>query len=63
MIARQRSVATRVQVGTAVGGRVSQWSRHRRELLGGLLLLAPALLILLGLVIYPFFYAIWLSFL
>ena len=46
-----------------VGGRVAQWSRQRRELLGGLLLLTPALLILLGLVIYPFFYAIWLSFL
>jgi ABC-type sugar transport system permease subunit len=32
-------------------------------MLGGLMLLSPALLILLGLVVYPFFYAIWLSFL
>jgi ABC-type sugar transport system permease subunit len=63
MIARQRSVATRAQVGTAVGGRVAKWSRQRRELIGGLLLLTPALLILLGLVVYPFLYAIWLSFL
>jgi ABC-type sugar transport system permease subunit len=46
-----------------VGGRTALWSRHRRELFGGLLLLTPALLILLVLVIYPFFYAIWLSFL
>ena len=62
MIARQRSIATRVQVGTAAGERVSRWSRQHRELLGGLLLLLPALLILLGLVVYPFLYAIWLSF-
>jgi ABC-type sugar transport system permease subunit len=63
MIAKQRSIATRAPVETVAGGRVGQWSRHRRELIGGLLLLTPALLILLGLVIYPFLYAIWLSFL
>jgi ABC-type sugar transport system permease subunit len=63
MVTKQRTIAARAPVGTAVGGRVALWSRHRRELLGGLLLLTPALLILLVLVIYPFFYAIWLSFL
>ena len=63
MLAKQRSIAARPPVDTIAGGRVAQWSRHRREVIGGLLLLTPALLILLGLVIYPFFYAIWLSFL
>jgi ABC-type sugar transport system permease subunit len=33
-----------------------------RESLGGVGLLMPTLLILLGLVLYPFFYAIWLAF-
>jgi multiple sugar transport system permease protein len=33
-----------------------------RESLGGMALLAPTVLILIGLVLYPFFYAIWLSF-
>lgn len=63
MIARQKSVAVRVPVGTVAGSKPAYLSRHRREVLGGLLLLAPALLILLGLVVYPFVYAIWLSFL
>jgi ABC-type sugar transport system permease subunit len=31
-------------------------------MLGGLLLLSPALIILIGLVVYPFTYAIWLGF-
>ena len=33
-----------------------------RESLGGIGLLAPTVLILIGLVLYPFFYAIWLAF-
>jgi len=33
-----------------------------RESLGGMALLAPTVLILIGLVLYPFFYAIWLAF-
>ncbi|PYN43653.1 MAG: hypothetical protein DME00_26630 [Candidatus Rokuibacteriota bacterium] len=33
-----------------------------RESLGGMGLLAPTVLILIGLVLYPFFYAIWLAF-
>jgi len=33
-----------------------------RESLGGMGLLAPTVLILVGLVLYPFFYAIWLAF-
>jgi ABC-type sugar transport system permease subunit len=58
---RQHSITEAAPLGTAVGKRTGL-SYQQRELLGGLLLLAPALLILLGLVIYPFFYAIWLSF-
>jgi multiple sugar transport system permease protein len=57
-----RSIAARVPLGTVLGGKLTRLSHYRRELLGGLLLLSPALLILLGLVAYPFFYAIWLSF-
>jgi ABC-type sugar transport system permease subunit len=63
MIAKQRSIATKAPSEALVGGRLAQLSRSRRELIGGLLLLAPVLLIMLGLVVYPFFYAIWLSFL
>jgi multiple sugar transport system permease protein len=37
-------------------------SVHRQEALWGLALLLPAILVLLGLVAYPFFYAVWLSF-
>ncbi len=37
-------------------------SVHRQEVLWGWTLLGPAILILLGLVAYPFLYAVWLSF-
>ncbi len=37
-------------------------SVHRQEVLWGLILLIPVILVLLGLVAYPFFYAVWLSF-
>lgn len=63
MVARHKSIAVPAPVGTAAARKPAWLSRHQRELLGGLLLLSPALLILLGLVVYPFFYAIWLSFL
>jgi ABC-type sugar transport system permease subunit len=63
VIARQKAPALQTPVGTEVSSRVTKLSRYQRETLGGLLLLAPALLILLGLVIYPFVYSIWLSFL
>jgi len=62
VIARQRTIVTRVPIGTAAERKPVRLSRAQRELIGGLLLLAPALLILIGLVVYPFFYAIWLSF-
>lgn len=62
MVARNRSVTIPLPLGTATAGKPTFWSRYRREVLGGLLLLSPALLILTGLVIYPFVYAIWLSF-
>lgn len=62
MTASHRSIAARVPLGTIFGGKFIRLSQYRRELLGGVLLLSPALLILLGLVVYPFFYAIWLSF-
>jgi multiple sugar transport system permease protein len=62
MITRPRSIATPVPIETVSGRKPAFLSRYRRELLGGMLLLSPALLILLGLVAYPFFYAIWLSF-
>jgi ABC-type sugar transport system permease subunit len=51
-----------VPIGTAAERKPVRLRRAQRELIGGLLLLTPALLILLGLVVYPFFYAIWLSF-
>ncbi len=62
MIARRRSMAVEAPFEIGVVRKPVRLSRYRREIIGGLLLLAPALLILLGLVIYPFFYAIWLSF-
>ena len=62
MLVKDRSVTVPLPLGTATEGKRAFWSRHRREVLGGLLLLSPALLILTGLVIYPFVYAIWLSF-
>lgn len=62
MITKNHSIAVPRPLETAPRGKRAFWSRHRREVLGGLLLLSPALLILTGLVIYPFVYAIWLSF-
>ena len=62
MVARDRSITATLPLGTAIEGKRAFWSRYRREVLGGLVLLSPALLILTGLVIYPFLYAIWLSF-
>jgi len=56
---RHRSVAVTLPSQTVVRPRFS--ARSREELWGKLLLL-PTVLMLLGLVLYPFFYAIWLSF-
>ena len=62
MLARQRTITTRVPLGTAAEKKPARLRRAQRELIGGLVLLVPALCILIGLVVYPFFYAIWLSF-
>jgi multiple sugar transport system permease protein len=56
---RDRSVA----VALPTPGRAARWPSVRtRESLGGMGLLLPTVLILIGLVLYPFFYAIWLAF-
>jgi multiple sugar transport system permease protein len=56
---RPRSVA----VALPAPARPARWpSARAREALGGMGLLAPTVLILIGLVLYPFFYAIWLAF-
>jgi multiple sugar transport system permease protein len=58
-VAIRRSVAVALPART----RPARWPSDRvRESLGGVGLLAPTILILLGLVLYPFFYAIWLAF-
>jgi multiple sugar transport system permease protein len=62
MTARPKSIAATMPLGPAFVAKLRHLSHHRRELIGGMLLLSPALLIMLGLVVYPFFYAIWLSF-
>ena len=59
MAIRHRSVA----VTLPAPARPARWpSARTRESLSGIGLLAPTVLILIGLVLYPFFYAIWLSF-
>ena len=59
MAIRHRSVA----VALPAAARPARWpSARTRETLGGIGLLAPTVLLLLGLVLYPFFYAIWLAF-
>ena len=55
----QDSVAVALPVP---GGRARRSSARTREAIEGMGLLAPTVLILLGLVLYPFFYAIWLAF-
>jgi ABC-type sugar transport system permease subunit len=56
---RHRSVA----VALPTPARPVRWpSARTRESLGGMALLAPTVLLLIGLVLYPFFYAIWLAF-
>ena len=59
MATRHRSIAVALPLPA---GRARRLSGRTREALGGMGLLAPAVLILLGLVLYPFFYAIWLAF-
>src|SRR5262245_30382127 len=57
---RERSIA----VPAPLGGAVPRPARRlfRAESLQGVSLLTPTMLLLLGLVLYPFFYAIWLAF-
>ena len=62
MIARRRSVAVEAPFETVAERKPVRLSRKNREMIGGLLLLSPVLLIMLGLVVYPFTYAIWLGF-
>ena len=62
MIAKRRSITLEAPFDAAAERKPVRLSRYQREMLGGLLLLSPALLILLGLVVYPFLYAVWLSF-
>ena len=59
MAIRPRSVS----VALPAPARTRRWSSPRmREALSGVGLLAPTLLLLFGLVLYPFVYAIWLAF-
>jgi multiple sugar transport system permease protein len=52
-----------VEVALPAPARPAPWPSVRtRESLGGMGLLLPTVLILIGLVLYPFFYAIWLAF-
>ena len=60
MAIRQRSMAVALPSTATVTRR--RFSARSREELGGKLLLLPTVLMLVGLVLYPFFYAIWLSF-
>ncbi|MDH3603408.1 MAG: sugar ABC transporter permease [Candidatus Tectomicrobia bacterium] len=62
MIARRTSIAVEAPFEVVAKRKPARLSHYQRETIGGLFLLAPALLILLGLVVYPFLYAVWLSF-
>ena len=59
MAMRQRSLAVDVPVPETVPRRPR---RFDREQLGGMAMLLPTVLLLVGLVLYPFVYSIWLSF-
>jgi multiple sugar transport system permease protein len=59
MAIRHRSVAVAIPAPRRAAGRLSA---RTREALEGMGLLTPTVLILIGLVLYPFFYAIWLAF-
>jgi multiple sugar transport system permease protein len=57
---RERSIAVTSPLGGAAAR--SGWRLGRADSLQGVGLLTPTVLLLLGLVLYPFFYAIWLAF-
>src|SRR5207244_9163037 len=57
---RQRSIAVALPSPTTATRR--RFSPRSREELWGKALLLPTVLMLVGLVLYPFFYAIWLAF-
>jgi multiple sugar transport system permease protein len=59
MAIRHRSVAVAIPAPSRAGGRLAA---RTREAIEGMGLLMPTVLILIGLVLYPFFYAIWLAF-
>ncbi len=59
MAIRHRSVTVALPLPSRAGGRLAA---RTREALEGMGLLMPTVLILVGLVLYPFFYAIWLAF-
>ena len=61
MATRERSLTVPATVPIALGGRSRQSWVHR-DSFQGKVLLAPTVLLLVGLVLYPFFYAIWLAF-
>ena len=59
MAIRPRDIA----VSLPTPARAARWpSARMREALSGVGLLTPTVLLLLGLVLYPFCYAIWLGF-
>jgi ABC-type sugar transport system permease subunit len=61
MATRERSLPVAAGVPVVAGGRTGlPW--FRRESLQGVGLLVPTVLILVGLVMYPFLYSIWLGF-
>jgi hypothetical protein len=59
MAIRPRSIAVALPSERSAAPR---WSARAREELWGKALLLPTALMLVGLVLYPFFYAIWLAF-
>jgi multiple sugar transport system permease protein len=56
---RERSIAVTAPLGGAAAR--SGWRLGRADSLQGVGLLTPTVLLLMGLVLYPFFYAIWLA--
>jgi ABC-type sugar transport system permease subunit len=62
MATRERSLPGVQAARPAVATRARPPSWMRRDALQGVSLMLPTVLLLIGLVLYPFFYAIWLAF-